>query len=38
MASNVMEQLIEKVTAGKYYSFRLDENTDVSNTAHFLHL
>jgi hypothetical protein len=36
MASNVKEQSIEKVKASKYYSFQLDENTDVSNMAHLL--
>jgi hypothetical protein len=34
MASNVKEQLIEKVKASKYYSIQLDESTDVSNMAH----
>jgi hypothetical protein len=36
MASNVKEQLIEKVKASKYYSIQLDESTDVSNMAHLL--
>jgi hypothetical protein len=34
LASNVKEQLIEKVKANKYYSIQLDESTDVSNMAH----
>jgi hypothetical protein len=38
MASNVKEYLTEKVQASKYYSIQLDGSTDVSNTAHFLHL
>jgi hypothetical protein len=36
MASNVKEQLIEKLKANKYYSIQLDESTDVSNKAHLL--
>jgi hypothetical protein len=36
MASNVKEQLIEKVKAIKYYSIQLDESTDVSNMDHLL--
>jgi hypothetical protein len=36
MASNVKEQLIEKVKTIKYYSIQLDESTDVSNMAHLL--
>jgi hypothetical protein len=36
MASNVKEQLTEKVKASKYYSIQLYESTDVSNTAHLL--
>jgi hypothetical protein len=36
MASNVNEQLIEKVKASKYYSIQSDERADVSNTAHLL--
>jgi hypothetical protein len=38
MASNVKEQLIEKVKASKYYSTQLDESTDVRNMAHLLNL
>jgi hypothetical protein len=34
MASNVKEQLIEKVKASNYYSVQLDESADVRNTAH----
>jgi hypothetical protein len=36
MASNVKEQLIEKVKASKYYSIQLDESTDVNNMAYLL--
>jgi hypothetical protein len=36
IASNVKEQLIEKVNASKYYSIHLDESTDISNMAHIL--
>jgi hypothetical protein len=36
MASNVKEQLIEKIKASKYYSVQLDESTEVSNMAHHL--
>jgi hypothetical protein len=36
MASNVKEQLIEKVKASKYYFVQMDESTDVSNMAHLL--
>jgi hypothetical protein len=35
-ASNVKEQLTEKVNASKYYSVQLDECSEVSNTAHLL--
>jgi hypothetical protein len=34
MASNVKEQLIEKVKVSEYYSIQLDESTDVSNISH----
>jgi hypothetical protein len=33
IASNVKEQIIEKVKTSKYYYNQLDENTDVSNVA-----
>jgi hypothetical protein len=36
MASNVKEQLTERVKTNKYYSIQLDESTDVSNMAHLL--
>jgi hypothetical protein len=36
MASNVKEQLIEKVKASKYYFIQLDESTDVSNMTYLL--
>jgi hypothetical protein len=36
MASNVKEQLIEKVKASKYYCIQLDQSTDVSNIDYLL--
>jgi hypothetical protein len=33
MASNVTEQLIEKVKSSEYYSLQLDKSTDVSNIS-----
>jgi hypothetical protein len=36
MASNVTEQVTEKVEASKYYSVQLDESSEVSNIAHLL--
>jgi hypothetical protein len=36
MASNVKEQLIEKVKASKYYSIQMDESTDFRIMAHLL--
>jgi hypothetical protein len=35
-ASNVKEQLTEKVNASKYYSVHLDGSSEVRNTAYFL--
>jgi hypothetical protein len=36
VASNVKEQLTEKVKASKYYSNQLEEGADVSNTTHLV--
>jgi hypothetical protein len=36
MASNVKEQLTEKVKASKYYSLHLDQSSDVGNIADHL--